>query len=193
MEVDWDLVDKQIKQKPPFSAGLSEIKNLLNTQGLQKLLDDIDGDRMLAQFQHWLETILSFQEIPEHIQSVYVGLFSVADEHDNEITTIHFSGSPFTPEEDEDWACEVEDSFLPEKRYMILTDFMLLDENMQDLDVGSELEELVYVGVLNLLVFQAFRKFKESILRNHESLFVGAGYDEGDIFPLGELTKKGWK
>lgn len=196
MELDWDVVDaflqKQIKHKPAFTTGVSAIKDLLKSHSIDKVFDNLDQQRMHDQFNEWLSAILT-EKIPKHIKSIYFGMFSMVDpdNEDNEITTIHFCGSPMTPQEDDDWACEVPKSFFPAERYLVLDDFIILDENIKALDADADVEVLVYNGLLNLLVLNSFTTVLKKIPLNHKEVYLGTGYDSGDTYVLGRLTEKG--
>lgn len=197
MELDWDLADaflhKQIKNKPRFAQGLAEIDNLLQSHSLNNIFDNVDDKRLQIEFNNWLSGILKQQPIPQHIKSTYFGLFSMVDLNisDKEITTIHFCGSPFTPIEGDDWACEVETSFFPENRYAILTDFILLDEKINLISAKAQAEVLVFNGLLNLLLLNLPETTGKLFLSKHPTLFIGAGYDGGGTYVLEELARDG--
>ena len=199
MGLDWDLVEsilqKQIKQKPQLTAGVTEINELLSAQGIMNIFDNIDTNRMQEEFDQWLNEVINHRRIPKHIKAIYFGIFSMVDPEDEDraITTIYFSGSPESPFEDEDWACWVDSSYLPENRYFMLTDFTILDENIKSLELSSEAEVVVFNSLFNLLILNSLEKFQDSFLLNHKSLFIGAGFDEGDKYVLGKLTKNGWE
>jgi len=196
MELDWDVVDaflqKQIKHKPAFTTGVSEINELLKSHSIDKVFVNLDQRRMQDQFNEWL-SIASKKNIPKHIKSIYFGLFSMVDpdNEDNGITTIHFCGSPVTPQDDDDWACEVPKSFFPGERYLVLDDFIILDENTKALDVDPDVEVLVFNGLLNLLVLNSVTTVLKKILANHKEVYLGTGFDAGDTYVLGRLTEKG--
>lgn len=196
MELDWDEVDsvlqKHIKHKPSFEDGLTEIKKTLQFHSINKVFNNIDKERIQSQFSYWLTELLKQEPIPRQIKSIYFGLFSMVDPNNakNGITTIHFTGSPFTPKEDDDWACEVDNSFLPENRYLVLDDFVILDENINSIDVDAEVEVLAFNGVLNLLILHCIEKTRKLFLSNHKTLYIGSGYDSGDTYVIGRLKNR---
>ena len=114
------------------------------------------------------------------------------DNEDDEITTIYFCGSTSTPQGDDDWACWTDDSYLPDNRYLVLTDFMILDQNIkQSQDIEGDINVLIFHGLLNLLILSSVEQIKNSLTATHKSLYLGSGFDGGDILITGKLTKSG--
>jgi hypothetical protein len=116
------------------------------------------------------------------------------NELDYGITTIHFCGSTSTPIDDIDWSCQTDESFLPENRYLVLTDFVTLDNNINKRDdIEGEQDVLIFNGLLNLLIINCDNRIRSLFLKSEHNLFIGAGYDEGDTFVLGKLTNHGFE
>jgi hypothetical protein len=197
MDLDWDIIEPilldQIKCKPSFISGFYEIKKLLADHSLTEVVDNVEEGRLQAEFNDWLNEILTNQ-IPKKVKSLYFGLFSMVDpdNEDDEITTIYFCCSTSTPQDDEDWACWTDDSYLPDNKYLVLTDFMILDQNIkQSPDIEGDIDVLIFHGLLNLLILNSVEQIKNSLTATHKSLYLGSGFDGGDILIMGRLTKSG--
>jgi hypothetical protein len=199
MELDWDLVDEVLKNhieiKQNYISGFYEIRNIVKSETEIDLLVNIDESRMQDEFEEWVKFVLSKQKIPSKIKSIYFGLFTMVDPEINEgkeTTTIHLMGSTFTPIEDEDWASDPE--FTPENRYMVLTDFIAIDNNVkQRRTTDGALNVLIYNGILNLLLINSIKNLIPLFLGNHKSIYIGCGYDEGDPYVIGKLSNSGLK
>ena len=197
MDWDWDIIEPilvdQIKRKPTFVSGFFEIKNLLANQSLAHILENVDEARLQAEFSDWANDIFS-KRVPKEVKSLYFGLSSMVDpDNDSEaITTIYFCGPATTPQEDEDWACWTDDTYLPENKYLVLTDFMILDQNINlNSHIEGDLNVLIFHGLLNLLILNSLAQIKNSLTAINKSLYLGSGYDGGDQLLLGKLTKTG--
>lgn len=52
-------------------------------------------------------------------------------------------------------------------------------------------EICLFVGILNLLIFQAMKEFKNDLFKSkQESIYFGSGYESGDLFNIGKLSDK---
>ena len=169
MEWDWDLIEPllldQIKRKPSFISGFYEIKKLLADHSLTGIVDNVEEGRLQAEFNDWLNEIFKNQ-LPKKVKSIYFGLFSMVDpdNEDDEITTIYFCGSTSTPQDDEDWACWTDDSYLPENKYLVLTDFMIIDQNIKlNRNIEGDINVLIFHGLLNLLILNSLEQIKNSL------------------------------
>ena len=114
------------------------------------------------------------------------------ENEDEEMTTIYFCGSASTPQDDDDWACWTEDSYLPDNKYLLLTDFMIIDQYFKlNSHIEGDLNVLVFHGLLNLLILNSLDKIRNSLTGTQKSLYLGTGFDGGDIVIMGKLTKTG--
>jgi len=197
MDWDWDRLEPilldQIKRKPSFISGFYEIKKLLANHSLTEVIENVEEGRLQTEFNDWFNEILTDQ-FPKKVKSLYFGLFSMIDpdNEDEEITTIYFCGSTSTPHDDDDWACWTDDSYLPDNRYLVLSDFMVIDQNIKlNPHIEGDLNVLVFHGLLNLLILNSLEQIKNSLTATHKSLFLGSGFDGGDIVIMGKLTKSG--
>jgi len=108
----------------------------------------------------WIAEITKEGALPENCQAIYIGLI------ESETTYYaHFMGSvEYTPDDD-DWACEDDDSYFPENRY---------------LDTGISLEtdwEKFQDEMVRII--KKLNKNKELILSSAKGLAVG--FDSGDL------------
>ena len=197
MNWDWKIIEPiladQIKRKPPFVSGFYEIKRLLADNSLAEVVKNVEERRLQAEFNEWLKEILSNQ-LPQKVKSIYFGLFSMVnpENEDEEMTTIYFCGSASTPQDDDDWACWTEDSYLPDNKYLLLTDFMIIDQYFKlNSHIEGDLNVLVFHGLLNLLILNSLDKIRNSLTGTQKSLYLGTGFDGGDIVIMGKLTKTG--
>jgi len=112
------------------------------------------------------------------------------DDESEEITTVYFCGPALTPQEDDDWACWDDNTFLPDNKYLVLTDFIIIDQNIKlNPDMEDEISVLIFHGLLNLLIINSFDQIRNSLIATHKSLYIGSGFDGGDIFVIGTLTE----
>lgn len=193
MSLDWDLVDqtlqKHIDLQLNITTGFYELKNLVKSETSYDLFENVDEGRMQQEFNDWLSEVFNNKSIPKKIKSIYFGLFTMVDPEFNsgqETTNIHVCGSTSTPSEDEDWACEAE--WLPENRYLVLSDFITLDNNMKSKVKGDgALEILIFNGMLNLLVSNSIDTMLKH-LRIEKKLVLGAGYDAGEPYVIGSVS-----
>ena len=197
MNWDWKIIEPiladQIKRKPPFVSGFYEIKRLLADNSLAEVVKNVEERRLQAEFNEWLKEILSNQ-LAQKVKSIYFGLFSMVnpENEDEEMTTIYFCGSASTPQDDDDWACWTEDSYLPDNKYLLLTDFMIIDQYFKlNSHIEGDLNVLVFHGLLNLLILNSLDKIRNSLTGTQKSLYLGTGFDGGDIVIMGKLTKTG--
>lgn len=197
MNWDWEIIEPiladQIKRKPTFVSGFYEIKRLLADNSLAEVVKNVEERRLQAEFNDWLKEILSNQ-LPKKVKSIYFGLFSMVnpENEDEEMTTIYFCGSTSTPQDDDDWACWTEDSYLPDNKYLILTDFMIIDQYfILNSHIEDDLNVLVFHGLLNLLILNSLDIIRNSLTGTQKSLYLGTGFDGGDIVIIGKLTKTG--
>jgi len=192
--MDWDTIEPilvdQIKRKPTFISGYNEIKNLLANES-KALLDNVDEKRLQTEFNKWISELFT-KRLPKKVKSLYFGLFSMVDPDDEseEITTVYFCGPALTPQEDDDWACWDDNTFLPDNKYLVLTDFIIIDQNIKlNPDMEDEISVLIFHGLLNLLIINSFDQIRNSLIATHKSLYIGSGFDGGDIFVIGTLTE----
>jgi len=192
--MDWDTIEPilvdQIKRKPTFISGYNEIKNLLANES-KALLDNVDEKRLQTEFNKWISELFT-KRLPKKVKSLYFGLFSMVDPDDEseEITTVYFCGPALTPQEDDDWACWDDNTFLPDNKYVVLTDFIIIDQNIKlNPDMEDEISVLIFHGLLNLLIINSFDQIRNSLIATHKSLYIGSGFDGGDIFVIGTLTE----
>jgi len=197
MDWDWDRLESilldQIKRKPSFISGFYEIKKLLADHSLTEVVDNVEEGRLQTEFNDWFNEILTDQ-LPKKVKSLYFGLFSMIDpdNEDEEITTIYFCGSTSTPQDDDDWACWTDDSYLPDNRYLVLSDFMVIDQNIKlNPHIEGDLNVLIFHGLLDLLILNSLEQIKNSLTATRKSLYLGSGFDGGDIVIMGKLTKSG--
>ena len=198
MDWNWDVIEpilvNQIKRKPSFISGFHEIKNVLATQSFAELFENVDEGRLQAEFSDWVNEIFA-KRFPKEVKSLYFGLFSMVypdNDSDDEITTVYFCGSTSTPQDDDDWACWTDNTYLAENKYLVLTDFMILDRNInKNTDIDGDLDVLIFHSLLNLLVINSLEMFQNLLNSTHKSVYLGSGYDGGDILVMGRLTKEG--
>lgn len=195
--MDWDIIEPilidQVKQNLTFTSGYHQIKNILAKKSLEALIDNVDENRLQAEFSEWINEIFS-KRIPNNVKSLYFGLFSMVDPDDDseEITTVYFCGPALTPQEDDDWACWDNNTFLPENKYIVLTDFVVIDQNIkQNSDNSGDINVLIFHGLLNLLIINSVAQIRNSLIATHKSLYIGSGFDGGDILVIGKLTESG--
>lgn len=203
--MEWEEVDKilkeQIAKRPGISQGIQQINVTLKHHKLPLLA--VDQEAMEKEFSSWLAELLDKEPLPAEITSIYFGInhLSFAEIESGKLqTTIYLAGSPFRPQEDSDWAAA--STFYPDRRYLILEAFNQLGNKIRQEKLSPNYEVLCLNGILNLLLINMLRNFQET-LREYEakswglfskrkerkSLFVGTGFDSGDVYLLMELKK----
>lgn len=200
-KLDWEDVEaflsEQISKKKNIQEGLIELNTLFRKATKHDFLSIIDTERIKEEFNKWIVSVFSSEKLPQNIKSLHFGLFTIADPaYNNGEDTIaaYLMGSTLTPEED-DWNCWDDDSFLPENKYIILTDFIILDKLQKKIESENDLETLLFNGILNLVIINQLGSHVDLIfhdtLRKKGSFFIGSGFDGGDTFILGKLTRNG--
>jgi len=203
--MEWEEVDKllkdQIAKRPDFTTGLQEINETLKQHKLPLL--SLDQEAMENEFTSWLKELLEHEPLPAEIKSLYFGInhLSFPEIESGKVqTTIYLAGSPFLPQNNPDWAAA--SSFYPDRRYLILEAFAELGNKIRQEKLSPNYEVLCLNGMLNLLLMNVIENYQEALLeyevkswglfgkrKERKSLFVGAGFDSGDVYLLMELKK----
>lgn len=184
-----ELFDRQIKIKPDLKTGSKELDDFLQSQFQLSFLDKIDIDRLDAEFKDKVRRVLTSNKVSNDIKSIYFGLVTfVGDIKGSSLTTIHVAGSRSTPEEDDEWACDIH---YKNRTYINLVDFELLDSSLTGVsDDKGIIEVVIFNGLLNLLLINSVDVIKALTFNgsNRKSLWIGAGFDSGDCCLLGKLS-----
>ena len=155
------IINTQIKEQPNLKEGWSQLLELSHCSNIE-----IDLEKTQKEFEEWLMEVIQKEPIPSNISSLYFGLSQLSFpqiDNGNEKFTIYLAGSTLTPSQDEDWACETE--YLPDRRYLLLEAFEEIEKQIKTLnDYQSEMEVLLFNGLLNLLIVNSIPNFKDSIL-----------------------------
>jgi len=193
--MDFDLIvkflDGQIKYRPNLTKGSEELNNFLKNQFQISFLDKIELGRLDIEFKEKVKEALTTNTVSNDIRSIYFGLLTFAgDDDDTSLTTIHIAGSKSTPEEDEEWACDVD---YKSRSYINLTDFALIDSSLGgELEDKGIIEVVVFNGLLNLLLLNSLDLIRdlthESSLTGRQTIWLGTGFDSGDCYVVGEVS-----
>jgi hypothetical protein len=114
-----------------------------------------------VKIREWLSVIANEGKVPTQCKAVYVGLFESVDGR----YMLSFLGSVDFDEEDDDWACEEDDDYYPQNRY--------LDSEVSTKTNWEEFQETV-LGIL-----KSIRNEKGNVLSDVKH--VGVGFDSGDL------------
>ena len=190
--MNWEQVDSLLKlhiqAKPKLENGLEDIRNLLSKDNNQLIIENINLSNLKSEFFQYLENAFKWNPIPNNIKSIYFGLFTM-DDNGKKVTTLYLSGSITTPFKDTlDW--NVDPAYFP-KYYFVPNDFITINETYPKL--SGDQEVLVFNGIVNLLIINTIREFEKYLLKKQNVIFLGAGFDSGDTYVLGQLTKEGLK
>jgi len=182
------FLERQINEKPDLRTGSNQLDNFLREQFQISVLEKIDVDRLDMEFRQKVSNTLTTNKVPNDISSIYFGLMTLdGDIDDTSLTTIHLTGSLSTPEEDLEWACDVD---YAGQDYINLTDFALIDSNLGELEDKGLIEVLIFNGLLNLLLINSVDLVKDltyrSSLAARQSIWIGTGFDSGDCYVIGE-------
>ena len=201
IEIDWEdveqIMNELITKKISLVDGLSFLDQKLFERAGFTILKKLDTKRLEKEFNKSISKVLSEESVPSQIKSLHFGIFVMSDPAYNkgdDVTTVCFTGSSFTPDESVDWACWDENSFLPRSKYFIFTDFSMLDKLLKNKKLDGNFEVLLYNGVLALLIINFIGKYSKSLLDNSNNTFiyVGVGSDSGTNFILGKITNNGF-
>jgi hypothetical protein len=190
--IDWEEVDellkKHIQSRSTVEQGIEDIRQFLSKGNNQKLVEGINISQLTEEFNDFVQKTLLENPLPANIKSISFGIFTMK-EKGRELTTFYLCGSDRTPVEDElDWA--VDPAYFPTS-YCVPKDFDRINKKYPRLS-GDE-EVLVFNGILNLLVINHIKDYSDHLLKSRDSLYVGAGFDAGDIYVLGQFTRQGIK
>lgn len=203
--MEWEEVDKilknQIENQPKLEQGLIQINERLKLYQLPVL--ELDLEAMAREFNSWLKELLEKEPLPPEVKSIYFGINHLSfPEIDSgkEQTTIYLAGSPFLPHKNPDWAAA--STFYPDRRYLIMEAFNQLGNKIREGKLSPDYEVLTLNGMLNLLLMNSLGNFRETLLeyetkswglfnkkKERKSLYVGAGFDAGDVYLLMDLKK----
>jgi len=190
--MDWEEVDSLLKlhiqTKAKFESGLEDIRRLLNKDNNQMIVENFNFSRLKSEFFQFVEKTLGENPIPNNIRSICIGLFTMSD-NGKEGTTLYLCGSITTPfEETLDW--NVDPAYFP-KYYFVPNDFEAINKSYPDM--SGDQEVLVFNGIVNLLIINTIKEFEKYLLKKQNTIYLGAGFDSGDTYILGQLTKEGLK
>jgi len=116
---------------------------------------------MEQKIHNWLTEISNEGNLPEDCQAIYIGLF----ENETGDYMLHFLGSTEFDPEDDDWACENENDFLPKIRY-------LESGVSNEIDWKSFQDEVVSI-------IKTLKSEKNLVLSQVKNIAVG--FDSGDL------------
>ena len=189
-----NLFNKHIRDKTDLSSGAQELDQFLKENLHVSFLDKIDLNRLDNEFKQRVKTILSTKRISDKIQSLYFGLVTLAGHDSNPETSIYLTGSKTSPEDDPDWAGDVD---YQGGEYIYPTDFAIIDPSLSDdMDVKGLVEVIIFNGLLILLIINSLDLIKELTFhktglfsKSRKSLWLGSGFDSGDCYLIGSLNK----
>src|SRR5687768_3406229 len=183
-----DFINGQIQYKPELRTGSKDLDNFLQSHFDRSFLDKIDLDRLNVEFREKTRQALSATGVSNEIKSIYFGLLTFAgDSDDTSLTTIHIAGSKSTPEEDEEWACDVD---YKSRDYINLVDFELIDSSLAgEVDDKGIIEVVIFNGLLNLLLINSLDFIKALTFNRpgRQSLWLGTGFDSGSCYIIAEI------
>lgn len=188
-DLDWELVDdllkNHIKNKTKFMEGIKDFESILNVGGLE-LINSLELEKLNEEFNDFIVQTIIKNEIPPNLKAINIGLFT-SIEKNKESITLYLSGSDISLIDDSfDW--NVEPIYFP-KFYFTPTYFEMIKNTNTNID--ANLEILLFNGILNLLIINNVDLLKSNFLKNNNELYLGSGFDSGDTYILGLLSKKG--
>lgn len=133
-------------------------------------------------FEEWLNGLVVSRPMPQGITALYFGLCDT-----DEGIVLHVSGSCVWDEKDPDWACRSD--WLPEEgsiRPAIYRDISMV------LSRHSYLGYYLALAVLVVMIKQYVATSMISLLdRERQSLCIACGFDNGELYNVGELFDDG--
>lgn len=184
------LLEGQIAGKKTLDFGAQELNDFLKNNFSISLADKIDIKRLTNEFQENIKNIISKNKVPSNIKSIYFGLVTLSD-NETQLTSIHITGSKFSPHEDPEWASSVD---YQGGSYINLKDFSIIDSNLPDeLDNKAAIEVVIFNGLLNLMIINSKDNIKSLTFKtglftkSRQTLWLGAGFDSGDCYSLGQI------
>lgn len=194
--MDYNLIgeifNKHIKDQTNLDTGAEELDLFLKKHFQIPFLNKIDIKRLDKEFQEKVKSVLSKKQVPNKIKSIYFGLVTLVDDNDTPLTSIHITGSKSSPEEDLDWACDVD---YKGNSYIHLKDFSIIDSNLSgSLDNKGIVEVIIFNGLLNLMLINSQNLIKSLTFnvkglfsKPRQTLWFGGGFDSGDCHVLGQI------
>lgn len=134
------------------------------------------------QFETWLDNLLQTEPLTTDIIAINFGIF----ESDSGIQ-LYISGSCEWDKDDFDWACC--NDYFPNNRYPKLDIFKFINEiNVQNEYSGIYLS----LAISTVLIISYINKNNNNLINNAvKSLYISTGFDDGDLYNIGELSKDG--
>lgn len=157
----------------------------------------LDYTQDAARIRDWLERVLTAEPPPSDVKAFWFGIYKPVDD-EQESRGLYVSGSttPYS-DDDPDWACWDDDSYLPEGRY---APSKALAEIYRSISGDDNLipfgEYTLCLGYCALAVKDAIRSISPSLLLVGETSAsgprdIGIGFDDGDYFLLGTVGLMG--
>lgn len=114
----------------------------------------------------------------------FIALIRSARVGANYVKVLYVAGSSASPlENPDDWAVEPE--YFPEGRYFVPNEFKLIENELREYDDASDAEQIIYNGLINLILVNSKNELRELIDPNTKHL--GSGFDEGPAYYLGKI------
>ena len=113
-----------------------------------------------AKITNWLNHIAKEGDLPKNCNAIYIGLLEGKTNY-----MLHFLGSFDFDREDDDWACEDKNDYIPNKRY--------LDSGISNLEEWESFQNDVVSIISNL------KSSNNLILSQTNNIAVG--FDSGDL------------
>jgi hypothetical protein len=157
-------------------------------------LRSLDYEADVVALRSWLEHTLTEEPPSPNVKAFWFGLYQAEDEA-GPIYVLYLSGSAevYTPDS-LDWACETEESYLPEARYadsrILKTVFRAVQAEPEAVLLAEYMLCMGYACLAIPAIFQSLAP--ELVLGQAESRTVVTGFDEGDNVLLGQVGKAGW-
>lgn len=193
-EIEWTELEGFIRhfadRQPSLKAGKDTIIEYVREKFpsfKSDFLLDIDFEATKEEFIHWLKIPLLKSPPDNEIKAFYFGLFTSSDPElsgtGEEIKVLYLAGSITTPEEDSmDWA--VDPDYFPPERYCVLTSFIQIERELSRYKNTSELEQILFNGITNLILVNSMDEIKK--YSNRSGVYVGSGFDSGPNFLIGK-------
>lgn len=186
--IDFTMLNHEVRQlllhPMTMQEGVELIRHSLQTQG-QRLVtkfDDLPVETEYLQFAEWLHDLLTTEPVPEEVRALHFGLLESPHGVD-----LYLTGTSEWKPQSLKWRGN--NAYVPARKYSPTN---LFTQIVKAFGVHGHLWMYLSLGLI-ILFIQRFVATDGALffLSGCDHLYCTTGFDEGDLFVIGEITVGG--